>query len=357
MSRTKARGFTPGNDRRMAARLHFRPLLLVAVVSWTAPAAANDSSFELSVGGLSFTQTADVRLDSEVLSISPQKVQVNYRFVNQAAAPVELQIAFPLPDIDLSDTDTLIDIPAPDSPNFVGFRTLVDGNPVKFDVIQKAFVNQKDVTAKVAEAGLPLLALGPQADVFRTRAAALPEPRRKALLDAGLIVEQGTDLNNRPILVPGWTVRTSFTRKQTFPPGQVVAVDHSYATSVGLSMDTVLRKPLRFNKTLEPMVRQRLTEFCVEDDFLRGIDKIAGEAEANVANLRERRISYVLKTGKNWAGPIRDFRLVIDKGAPDRLISLCMNKIVKVSPTSFEFRATDFVPDRDLKILLISRGE
>jgi hypothetical protein len=341
----------------MAARRVRRFFVVAAAMALAGPAFANDSTYELSVGGLTFTQTTDVRLESEVLSISPQRVQVNYRFVNQTAAPVELQIAFPLPDIDLSDTDTLVSIPVADSPNFVGFRTLVDGAPVRFDTVQRAFVNDKDVTARVTEAGLPVLAIGTQADVFRTRVAALPPARRKALVDAGVVAEQGSDSNNQPILVPGWTVRTSFTRKQTFPPGRPVLVDHSYATSVGLSMDTVLRKPLRTTRSLEPTVRQRVAAFCVEDDFLRGIDKIAGDQEANVAKLRERRISYILKTGKNWAGPIRDFRLVIDKGAPDRLISLCINNIVKVSPTSFEFRATDYVPDRDLNILLISRGE
>ncbi|WP_188517987.1 DUF4424 domain-containing protein [Alsobacter metallidurans] len=326
-------------------------LLAVASTAW-----ANDSSYELAVGGLTFTTTSDVRLNTEILSISPEKVQVNYRFVNQAPTPVELQIAFPLPDIDLSDQDAILDVPAPGSPNFVGFKTLVDGAPVPFEVYQRAFLNGKDVTARVTEAGLPLLAIGRQMENFRARLNALPAPRRKALLDAGVVLEQGADAEQKPIFAPGWTVKTSFTRKQVFPPGQVVAVDHSYATSVGFSMDTVLRKALRTKQPLEAIVKQRIDEFCVADDFLRGVDKIAGEADANVAELRERRISYVLLTGKNWAGPIRDFKLVLDKGAPDRLISLCMDKITKTSPTTFEFRAANYVPERNLKILLISRG-
>ena len=73
--------------------------------------------------------------------------------------------------------------------------------------------------------------------------------------------------------------------------------------------------------------------------------------------LRERRISYILKTGANWSGPIKDFRLVIDKGKPDRLVSFCLDNVKKISPTAFEVRLKDYTPDRDLKILLIGKAD
>jgi hypothetical protein len=90
---------------------------------------------------------------------------------------------------------------------------------------------------------------------------------------------------------------------------------------------------------------------------LRGIDKIAGETEENTAQLRERRINYVLKTGANWLGPAKDFKIVIDKGKPDRLVSFCLDNVKKISPTAFEVRMKDFTPDRDLKILLIGKAD
>ena len=98
-------------------------------------------------------------------------------------------------------------------------------------------------------------------------------------------------------------------------------------------------------------------EYCVQDDLLRGIDRIAGSAEGNVQKLRERRITYVLKTGANWAGPIKDFKIVIDKGSPDRLISFCLDNVKKISSTAFQVRKKDFTPERDLKILLIGKAD
>jgi hypothetical protein len=69
----------------------------------------------------------------------------------------------------------------------------------------------------------------------------------------------------------------------------------------------------------------------------------------------EERIEYVLRTGANWAGPIGSFRLVVDKGDADSLISFCGEGVKRLSPTQFEMRATDFVPRRDLSILILKR--
>ena len=63
------------------------------------------------------------------------------------------------------------------------------------------------------------------------------------------------------------------------------------------------------------------------DEFLRKLDRIAGDGQANSAMVQERRVSYVLKTGANWAGPIKQFRLSIDPGGKDRLVSFCAGKL------------------------------
>ncbi len=74
---------------------------------------------ELSVGGLNFVRSADVAMESEVLSISPQNIVVTYQFRNLTSQPVTAQIAFPLPDLDLSDPDLNLAIPSSDPLNFI----------------------------------------------------------------------------------------------------------------------------------------------------------------------------------------------------------------------------------------------
>ena len=328
-------------------------LATCAVVGWDAggsPSRANDTSAELAVGGLVFTKNSDVSIESEDLTITPDSVTVRYVFLNQSAAAVTLTVAFPLPDIDLADGANVA-FPTGDPVNFVGFSTKVDGRPIKFTVNQRAVLNGKDVTATLRDMGIPALPIGAQ----QLRINELPQQTRDRAVTAGLLVQSGTNDKGEPLYEPTWTLKTSAVRQQTFPPGKPVAVEHRYRTSVGMSFDSVLRQGLRQNKALESEVQRYKANYCILDDFLRSIDKLAGGDEANKARILERRISYVMTTGANWAGPIKNFHLVVDKGQADRIVSFCGDGVKKISATAFELRANDFTPARDLNIIIVGR--
>lgn len=184
MALTRNRGYAlRGRKRLFPAAIALLSLTGAALVS-PSGARANDSMAELSVGGLNFVRSADVAMESEVLSISPQNIVVTYQFRNLTSQPVTAQIAFPLPDLDLSDPDLNLAIPSSDPLNFVGFATKVDGAPIKFDVLQKAVLNGKDVSGAVRAAGLPIMLIGnPQAQIDK-----LPDAAKAKLVDAGLVI-------------------------------------------------------------------------------------------------------------------------------------------------------------------------
>jgi hypothetical protein len=317
----------------------------------SAPALASDSSAELAVGGLVVARNADVSLESEELTISPETVTVRYNFMNNGAQPVTLALTFPLPDIDLSESDINHAFPTSDPVNFMGFATKVDGKPVTFKIQQQAVVGEKDISERLRSLGIAMLPVGPQQRAISD----LPAAVRDRLVTEGLLAVSGNDEKGQPLYDATWTVKTTAVRQQTFPPQKPVAVEHRYRTSVGVSFDTVLRKGLRENKALDKEVRRYRESYCILDDFLRGVDKLAGAAEANNAKLQERRINFVLKAGASGPPPVKDFRLVVDKGATDRLVSFCGDNIRKISPTTFEVRKTDFTPDRDVKILIVGQ--
>jgi hypothetical protein len=335
---------------RPLARVLWSSALLLDVLGGST--LANDSTAELSVGGLVFTRNTDISMESEELTITTEQVNVRYVFLNQSQNPVTVTVAFPLPDIDLSEAENYA-IPTNDPVNFVAFQTKIDGKPVSFTINQRAFLGDKDVSATIKASGLAILPIGSQ----QSRVAELPKGAKDKLMDEGLLIPAGSDPKGQQLHAGAWTVKTSAVRQQTFPPGKPVTVEHRYRASMGVSFDTILRKGLRDNAALSEEVKRYRATYCVADDLLRGIDRIAGDAEANTANLRERRISYILKTGANWAGPIKDFKLVIDKGKTDRLVSFCLDSVKKISPTAFEVRMKDFTPDRDLKILLIGKAD
>jgi hypothetical protein len=326
----------------------------VVILLWTAgdsPSMANDSSAELSVGGLVFTHSADVSLVTEDLAISPDIVTVRYRFLNQSPKPVTLTVAFPVPDLDLSEGDNYAIPSSNDSSNFLGFTTKVDGQPIDLIIHQSAFLGSQDISATLKKLNVPLLPIGARQTILSD----LPEAVREQLFKQGLLLPNGNDERGRQLYEAAWTVKTAAMRQQTFPPNHPVLVEHRYHTSVGIRFDTVLRKGLRQNKAMASEIERYRKDYCVSDAFLAALDKLAGSGEANSMKVQERRISYILKTGANWAGPIKDFRLTIDKQKPDRLVSFCAQHIKTISPTVLEFAAKDFTPDKDLKILIVGR--
>jgi hypothetical protein len=322
---------------------------IVAASANASPARANDTAAELSIGGLQFTRTTAVSMDSEELRISLDRVIVRYQFKNISAAPVDLTVAFPLPDIDLSDGENIA-FPSNDPVNFVDFETKVDGSPVKFSIEQRATVGDKDVTAALREYKLPVLPIGAR----QIRTEDLQEATRSKMADDGLLLPAGSNEKGRPLYEPGWIVKTSAVRQQTFPVGRAVAVEHSYRPSVGGSADTILRKGLRQNKAMAKEIERYRRDYCITDGFLAELDKIAGAGQENKAAVQERRISYVLKTGANWAGPIKDFRLSVD-GGNGRLVSFCHAGLNPVPGSSSEFNAKDFLPAQNLKILFVGK--
>lgn len=319
-------------------------------VAGTSGAIANDTAAELAIGGLQFTRVANVAMNSEELKISLDRIDVRYQFLNMSAAPVALTVAFPLPDIDLSEGES-ISFPSNNPLNFVDFETKVDGAPIELGVEQRAFAGDKEVTSLLRELKIPLLPLG--AEQFRSQD--LPEATRTRMVSEGLLMPAGRNERGRPLYAPGWILKTSVFREQTFPAGKPVIVEHTYRPSVGGSPDTILRKALRQNKSMAKEIERYRREYCVSDEFLKQLDKLAGSAAANTEMIQERRITYVLKTGANWAGPIKDFKLSIDKGGAHRLVSYCAGKLNPSSKASLNVSAADFTPDRDIKLLIVGR--
>jgi hypothetical protein len=340
-------------NKAAGAMMYRLPATLLAtglVLSGYSAALANDTAAELAIGGLQFTRSSAVEMRSEDLAISLDRISVRYEFVNTQSAPVTLTVAFPLPDIDLAEGES-ISFSSNDPLNFVDFVTKIDGTPVKYNTDQHAYLGDKDVTALLREMKIPLLPLGAQ----QFRPQDLAPAIRERMASEGLLMPAGSDERGKPLYSPGWIVKTTVYREQTFPAGKPVIVEHTYRPSVGASPDTVLRKGLRQEKAMAKEIERYRKDYCVSDEFLQELDKIAGSSRNNSAMVQERRISYVLKTGANWAGPIKSFHLTIDKGGNNRLVSYCPGKLSSSAKPALELRATDFTPDRDLKLLFVGR--
>lgn len=314
----------------------------------SAPLGANDSSASIGLGGLVLTRNAAISMDSEDLYISQKEVRVRYRFTNHTARPVETLVSFPVPVLPRDIPGYLGD---QDYPDFAAlkFRTTVDGRPVRLDFVQRAMIGTRDVTARVNALGWPLRWFSSFEDtvrfVERMSAAEQATYRREGLLKV--------HPDNMSKLIPAWNLVTHVTRRQTFPPGRTVEVTHAYAPISGGSVGGGLERGLRHDEIF--FEKQR--KYCIEPNFIAAFDRRTAPRAGKNTYASGVWLDYILSSGANWRGPIREFRLVVDKGKPDNIVSFCMDGARKISPTQFEVRKTNFEPRGDLPILIVEFHE
>jgi hypothetical protein len=320
----------------------------IALSLFSAVSFANDSTAELVTGGLTFSRSADIEMRSEDLFISTQQIRVTYRFFNHSNKDITELVAFPMPDVTVSNPDQSIAVPTDDSENILGFATKVDGAPVVAKLEQKVLSRGVEHTAMLRQLGVPL---EPYLDVTNKALDDLPHEKWPELIKLGLADTLDEDVGQgmKTHLEARWTLKTTYYWQQTFPAGRELSIEHTYKPSVGSSAVALLALP---DAAKDPLYREYVAKYCIDRDFLASVN--AAKSHSDVLPT-EQRISYILTTGANWAGPIQEFRLVVDKGAPNALVSFCAQGVRKIGPTQFEIRHSNFTPQSNLDILLLTK--
>lgn len=317
-------------------------LAAVAAACLAAPAVANDSVASMGAGGLVLQRTDGIVMRSEDLFVSAAEIRVRYAFFNRTDRDISTIVAFPLPDIvGGGESDMALSDPAD-----LRFTTTVDGRRVATAVEQKAVKDGVDRTGLLRSLGLPL---SPYDDSVRDALAALPRAAIDGLIQLGLLDDRSYigGVATYADFAPLWTLKTTHYWTQVFPAGRVLDVDHRYVPAVGGSAGSAFGDP---DLTESEWFHEDRTRYCAEPDFIAAARRKRERGEY----LTETWIDYVLTTGANWAEPIGDFRLVVDKGSPANLVSFCGEGVRRISPTQFEMRRRNFTPDRDLAVLILT---
>ncbi len=331
----------------------WKSAIALAFIAATAqPAHANDSSAELSTGGLIFVHNPDVEMRSEDLFVSAREVHVRYRFFNSSPRDVTVLVAFPMPEIHVDGPDEVVSVPTEDPENFLAFTTTVNGKPVVTKVEQRVTAVGIDRTQLLRSLGIPL---APHLRSTNEALDRLPADKWQDLLRLGIaeIEEYDAGRGMQKHLAARWGLQTTYYWEQTFPALAETLVEHRYKPSVGASVQTALGSP---NESKEPWYEEYKEKYCFDYEFLAAVARARRAVNSRTgAPYSEQRIDYILKTGANWSGPIKDFRLVVDKGEPDSLVSFCGQDVKKSSDTQFELRRSDFTPDGNLSVLILKK--
>jgi hypothetical protein len=313
--------------------------VLAAIGAFGMNAGANDSTATLGAGGLVLAETDRIALAEEDLYVSPTEVRVRYLFRNVTGEDVRTVVAFPLPRIDLAElSEVPVDRPGDDPVNFVDFTVTVDGKSLRPAVQTRALYAGVDISEFLAARRLKLSFF--DADFFPALLA-LDAAGRKEMMDRGY-----AEYDEYDNVYPRWVVETMLHWEQAFPANAAVTVEHSYKPIVG-----------QFLVSRYSLEQDELAPFCLDEGTLRAVRKRIRERSTTADEeglVHARNVDYILTTANNWRGPIGKFRLTLDKGAPDRLLSLCYDgSISKVDATTFVVEAADYVPKSDLRVLIL----
>ena len=175
-----------------------------------------------------------------------------------------------------------------------------------------------------------------ETDALVGKLRALPPAARRELERHGL-VDWRVDGEGEAFPEWHWELEVLYYWEQVFPPDRDVVIIHEYTPIAGKFLYS----------EGEPWVRKT---FCTDDAFRAAARRLRTKGAALVGT----DVEFILTTGNNWAEPIGNFRLVIDKKRPDALVSLCWKgRLRKTSPTRFEFSARDFSPREDLRVMFL----
>jgi hypothetical protein len=308
-------------------------------------ALANDTTASTAAGGLVLKRTDAIDMLSEDLFVSANEIRVHYVFRNRTPKDVETVVAFPMPDRDFSQEY------GQDTAYPSGFRTKVDGQPIKATLERKVVVKGEDHTAVLQHLRVPI---APDSVNDATLAMdRLSVADKKLLQTLGLAGDEEYDDTGKGMkhhLIPLWTVKDTYYWTQHFPAGRELVIDHSYVPGTGGSVGTAIaNKQYRNDKDIRAM----LARYCVDRAFLAALDARAPKGSDSPI-MPDQWIDYVLTTGANWRSPIGSFRLVVDKGKPGNLVSFCESGVKKISSTQYEVRHKNWRPTRDLHVLIVN---
>lgn len=335
---------------------------VVALCCLGLPARANDGWGGIAATGLTFGQTDAIAMLEEDLFISRDEIRVDYLFANITDRDVTGEVIFPLPPIGIADTG-YSDWNLPEDRNaadLVGFTATVDGKPQPVQIDRIAVIAPpyeenaplarqydtpgRDVTADLAALGLPLTV---DHATITSLLLALSEDRRQIARAAGLVeyIEGGSGYPEEAVAL--WSVVLRYHWTQTFPAGAGMRIAHRYTNRAPGGI-------FPWEHPAPDYRRHEVERYCIDEGTSKALYKRLqhpdfgdGTAMGVAYN-----IAYVLRTANSWAGPIGKFRLTLDKGAVENVISLCAEGVRKTGPTTFVVEKTDYTPERDLEILL-----
>ena len=276
-------------------------------------------------------------MHSEDLYISKDKIRVDYEFKNLTNKDITETILFPMPavpsftDSDFADTSATYD----------NFQVWVNNQSITPKQHVRVFMvpsNVEYVDINYVEKSIDTTEIFKSCGIKEyemmtpwTNQADTEAVNKKLLACDNKALDKFIDNRKDPYIA--WDSQLIYSWQQTFKANAITKVRHAYKPLVGGSVG---------------LDSSEYGNFCVDKSTQQGFNKNGRPYQA---------LSYILTTGANWAKPIANFKLTVERD-PNELVSFCWKgkgKVKKVNSTTFEIKETNFVPTHDFDVAFIMR--
>ena len=294
--------------------------LLLTILCLPFMAQANDSTGTVSTGGVEYIKNEHIAMQKENLFISQDKIKVEYEYRNMTDKDITETVLFPLPEVMLHDYGDL--------------RAFFYETKNADDAEKREFVSH-DVTDILRACGLT------EEELMEPWLRKSDSANKKILKcqDPRLAKYSYKDFEDSQDIT--WGGQIIYSWQQTFKANSITQIQHEYLPLLGSGMG--LHDLVDYKKFADT--------FCIDPSFKKSV-----KAKSN-QGIYYRELGYILKTGANWAKPIADFTLTIER-PKDQIVSFCWKgkgEVKKVlqndKVVQYQVKEKDFLPQHDLDVL------
>lgn len=289
-------------------------------------------------GGVEFKSSTHIAIQQEDLFLSPAEIRVDYVFHSIAEQPSTEVIAFPLPRVpsipDSPEAVQDLGRGSGDMRNYLDFGVAVNGRPVIPVLHEFAWLEDKEVSAEILAAGLPLL---PSYNDWVDAVAKLDPETFDSLVASGLLWDYGGGDAS-----PAWDYQVIYEWEQVFAPGETSATIR-YRPLIGWPGDY----------GVSAYDTGELAEAACVDDALR--QQIA-EFKRTYGPYQVGQLGYITTTARLWSGPIGQFNLTVGTDEPEEwaegptLIAVCPAGTSMDEEGNRHWAVSNYVPDQDIHV-------
>jgi hypothetical protein len=297
-------------------------------------------------GGIQLQRSSQISMEKERLTISRDRVIVEYEFLNETDREIATEVVFPVPPYG-AETD-----PHAERRDFRDFRVWAEGMPIAYKMDIAAGLDKADYTKLLHTLGVTIETFGdlrpvPGQGDQPTEILRLADPDRQRLRDSGLI-----DVDNYPL----WSVVKTYHWRQRFPAHQILRMRSEYTPVVGLAALHYWEvKGALKNACVSAALHERL-------NFLANDSWHANGSRGDYATFGVTQIEYLLTTANTWKTPIKNFGLTVEKpkDRKDRdhllrnFVSFCWDSnLGRPDPKRHGVTVLNFHPEKELTVYFI----